>query len=311
MQLRELLAEIPTLSTQGSLEREIAGLSYDSRRVTPGMVFVALPGLNTDGHEFIMNAVERGAAAVICEQNGFVSPRTTKIKVADAREALAKAAASFYQHPSSKLKVVGVTGTNGKTTVAFMVKEILQSASISAGLFGTIRYEIGDRILTARRTTPESLELQEMMAQMVRAECLACVMEVSSHALEQKRVNGVEFDVAIFTNLTQDHLDYHGTMEAYFQAKQKLFTGLHQSAKPGAAIINIDVAYGERLAHEVHPEIMLTYGLDEAAKVRATQIQLGRDSTQMLVETPARSFSCRIPLIGRHNIYNALAAIGA
>jgi UDP-N-acetylmuramoyl-L-alanyl-D-glutamate--2,6-diaminopimelate ligase len=311
MQLRELLAEIPTLGTQGSLEREIAGLSYDSRRVTPGMVFVALPGLNADGHEFIMNAIERGAAAVICEQNGFVSPRTTKIKVADAREALAKAAASFYQHPSSKLKVVGVTGTNGKTTVAFMIKEILQAASIRAGLIGTIRYEIGDRILTARRTTPESLELHEMMAQMVRAECRACVMEVSSHALEQKRVNGIEFDVAIFTNLTQDHLDYHGTMEAYFQAKQKLFTGLHQSAKPGAAIINIDDAYGERLAHEVHPEIMLTYGLDEAAKIRASQIQLGRDSTRMLVETPAQSFPCCIPLIGRHNIYNALAAIGA
>jgi UDP-N-acetylmuramoyl-L-alanyl-D-glutamate--2,6-diaminopimelate ligase len=136
-------------------------------------------------------------------------------------------------------------------------------------------------------------------------------MEVSSHALEQKRVNGVEFDVAIFTNLTQDHLDYHGTMEAYFQAKQKLFTGLHQSAKPGAAIINIDDVYGERLAHEVHPEIMLTYGLDEAAKVRASQIQLGRDSTRMLVETPAHSFSCCVPLIGRHNIYNALAAIAA
>jgi len=311
MQLRELLAEIPTLGTQGSLEREIAGLSYDSRRVTPGMVFVALPGLNADGHEFIMNAIERGAAAVICEQNGFVSPRTTKIKVADAREALAKAAASFYQHPSSKLKVVGVTGTNGKTTVAFMIKEILQAASIRAGLIGTIRYEIGDRILTARRTTPESLELQEMMAQMVRAECRACVMEVSSHALEQKRVNGIEFDVAIFTNLTQDHLDYHGTMEAYFQAKQKLFTGLHQSDKPGAAIINIDDAYGERLAHEVHPEIMFTYGLDEAAQIRASQIQLGRDSTRILVETPAQSFPCCIPLIGRHNIYNALAAIGA
>jgi len=213
MQLKELVKQLPVLRVEGSLDRDIAGIAYDSRRVTPGMVFVAIPGVHVDGHDFINTAIDRGAAAIICERNGFSSPRATKIKVSDVREALARAAASFYRHPSTKLQVIGVTGTNGKTTVAFMVKEVLEAAGIKTGLLGTVRYEIGDRIIPAARTTPEALEVQQMMAQMVTSGCRACVMEVSSHALEQKRVAGIEFDVAIFTNLTQDNLDYHGTMD--------------------------------------------------------------------------------------------------
>src|SRR5437773_5326376 len=231
MQLKHLVDELSAVKVEGPLDREIAGISYDSRRVTPGMVFVAIPGQKTDGHEFISTAIERGATAVICEKNGLVSPRATKIKVADAREALARAAAAYYQHPSKKLKVIGVTGTNGKTTVAFIVKQILQEAGVNCGLSGTVRYEIGERVIPAQRTTPEALEIQQMMAQMLRADCQACVMEVSSHALEQKRVRGVEFDVGIFTNLTQDHLDYHGTMEKYFVAKKRLFASLEQGTK--------------------------------------------------------------------------------
>jgi len=311
MQLKELISNIPALSSQGPLEREVAGITYDSRRITPGMVFVAVAGANADGHDFILNAIERGASAIICEHNGFVPQRAARIKVANSREALAQAASAFYDRPSSKLKVVGITGTNGKTTVAFMIKKILESEGLRTGLIGTVRYEIGERVIPAQRTTPESVEIQQMMAQMVRADCEVCVMEVSSHALDQKRVLGVEFDVAIFTNLTQDHLDYHGTMENYFSAKEKLFTSLQESRKSGSAIINIDDSYGERLGQKIHPQVILTYGFDEAAKVRATRVRVSPDATDMIIETPEGSFPCRLALIGRHNVYNALAAVSA
>jgi UDP-N-acetylmuramoyl-L-alanyl-D-glutamate--2,6-diaminopimelate ligase len=312
MQLKELVQAMPVSKVEGTLEREITGITYDSRRVTPGMLFVAIPGQTTDGHEFINTAIERGALAVICERNGFTSSKATKIKVADVRSALACAATSYYSNPSAKLKVIGVTGTNGKTTVTFLIKSILEAAGMKTGLIGTVRYEIGDRIIPAHRTTPESLEVQQMMAQMVRADCQACVMEVSSHALEQKRVLGVDFDVGIFTNLTRDHLDYHGTMENYFVAKKKLFTALEQGPKKGIKVINIDDTFGVRLAGEsANVEVDLTYGVDKAAKLRATQIQLSKDGSRFMVETPQRKFPVRLPLIGRHNIYNALAAVGA
>ncbi|MBI2947093.1 MAG: UDP-N-acetylmuramoyl-L-alanyl-D-glutamate--2,6-diaminopimelate ligase, partial [Verrucomicrobia bacterium] len=279
MQLRQLINEFPTVSVEGSLDREVAGITYDSRRVGPGMIFVAIPGQNVDGHDFINSAIDRGAAAVICERNGFVSQRVTKIKVTDVREALALAAAAYYQHPSTKLRVIGVTGTNGKTTVAFMVKHLLETAGVKTGLLGTIRYEVGERMIPAQRTTPEALEVQQMLASMVRADCEACVMEVSSHALDQKRVCGVDFDVVIFTNLTQDHLDYHGAMENYFQAKRKLFTPHFLDTKRGGSVINIDDTFGQRLVAETKAEIQLTYGLRETAMLRASEIQLGKDTT--------------------------------
>jgi UDP-N-acetylmuramoyl-L-alanyl-D-glutamate--2,6-diaminopimelate ligase len=311
MQLKELLKQLQVERVEGPLDREIAGIVYDSRRVTPGMVFVAIPGSNTDGHDFINTAISRGAAAIICERNGFSSPRATKVKVPDTRWALARAAASFYQHPSTKLQVIGVTGTNGKTTVAFMIKELLEAAGTRTGLLGTVRYEIGDRVIPAARTTPESLDTQQMMAQMVASGCKACVMEVSSHALEQKRVAGVEFDVAIFTNLTRDHLDFHGDMENYFLAKQKLFTQAASGSKRGAVVINIDDASGARLANVSDVAVKLTYGIRGAASLRATKIHLGAEASTFTVDAQDKTFTCRLPLIGRHNIYNALAATGA
>ena len=311
MRLQELIKDLTAIQVDGPLDREVAGLTYDSRRVTPGMVFVAIPGQNVDGHDFITSAIDRGAAGIISEHNGFASSRATRIKVPDAREALARAAAAYHQHPSTKLKVIGVTGTNGKTTVAFMVKEILEAAGVRAGLIGTVRYEIGDRVIPAHRTTPEALETQEMMAQMVRAGCQACVMEVSSHALEQKRVCGVEYDVAIFTNLTQDHLDFHGSMESYFAAKQKLFARLPQSRKRAAAVINVDDAFGRRLSRETKAEALWTCGINSTAALRGMCVELRRNVTRFAVETSERTFSCRLPLIGRHNVYNALTAIGA
>lgn len=311
MLLKQLIKELPVLGVDGPLDREIAGIVYDSRRVTPGTLFVAIPGAHVDGHDFINTAIDRGASAIICERNGFSSPRATKIKVPDVREALARAAASYYQHPSTKLQVIGVTGTNGKTTVAFMVKEMLEAAGIKTGLLGTVHYEIGERVIPAARTTPEALEVQQMMAQMLTSGCKACAMEVSSHALEQKRVAGVEFDVAIFTNLTQDHLDYHGTMENYFAAKQKLFTTTMNGGKRGAVVINIDDASGVRLAENSDVAVRLTYGIRTAASIRASKVQLGADASQFTIETQDGNFACKLPLIGRHNIYNALAATGA
>jgi UDP-N-acetylmuramoyl-L-alanyl-D-glutamate--2,6-diaminopimelate ligase len=311
MQLKQLISHLPKLSVEGSLDREITSISYDSRRVTPGTLFVAIPGRNVDGHDFIHHAIDRGAAAILCERNGFLPHRTTRIKVPEAREALAVLSAAFFDHPSSRLKLIGITGTNGKTTVAFLVKHILEGAGIRTGLIGTVRYEIGDRIFPAQRTTPEALELHQMLAHMVRAGCQACVMEVSSHALDQKRVHGVDFDAAIFTNLTRDHLDYHGGMESYFAAKKKLFTAIETGSKHGGVVINIDDQYGEQLSLESKAEVKLTYGLGQAAQIRASEIELGKSGTLMNVEMPGGSFPCQFPLIGRHNVYNALAAIGA
>jgi UDP-N-acetylmuramoyl-L-alanyl-D-glutamate--2,6-diaminopimelate ligase len=311
MQIKQLIADLPAILVEGALDREVLGVAYDSRRVTPGMVFVAVPGLKTDGHSYIENAIERGAVAVVCERNGFISQRAAKIKVKDTREALARLSAVFYQRPSARLKVIGITGTNGKTTVAFMVKQILERAGIKTGLMGTIRYEIGERVIPAHRTTPESLDIQQMMAQMLRADCQACVMEVSSHALEQKRVMEIDFDAIIFTNLTQDHLDFHGNMETYYLAKKKLFAQWPNHDKPRTALINIDDAFGQRLLVESDAEVKLSYGIDQTAQIRATHIQLGRQETQMEIQTPQKSLPCRLPLLGRHNVYNALAAFGA
>jgi UDP-N-acetylmuramoyl-L-alanyl-D-glutamate--2,6-diaminopimelate ligase len=311
MQLKDLIAALRPVSVEGTLDREIVGITYDSRRVTPGMIFVAIRGRQVDGHAFIPNAIDRGAAAIVYERNGFLSQRATRIKVADAREALANLAVAFYGNPSAKLKVIGVTGTNGKTTVAFMVQHLLEAAGVGTGLLGTIRYEIGERVIPAQRTTPESLEIQHMMAQMVRAGCRACVLEVSSHALEQKRVLGIEFDTAVFTNLTQDHLDYHGSMEAYFQAKARLFTELRSPTKKGTAVINIDDAYGAKLSERNQIEVLLTFGLDQTAQLRASEIELNSGGARFTVEQGERRQVCQLPLPGRHNVYNALAAIGA
>jgi UDP-N-acetylmuramoyl-L-alanyl-D-glutamate--2,6-diaminopimelate ligase len=311
MQLRQLLSELEPLRVEGPLDRDISGIAYDSRRVLPGMAFVAIPGHQTDGHEYIGSAIDRGASTIICERHGLASPRVTQVRVPNARAALAHAAAAFYEHPSRQLKVIGVTGTNGKTTVAFMVKQILESAGIQCGLLGTVRYEIGERIIPAQRTTPEALDVQEMLSQMVRAGCGACVMEVSSHALDQQRVADVDFDVGVFTNLTRDHLDYHGSMEEYFEAKRRLFTAIEAGLKRGGAVVNLDDRFGARLASECRAEVVMTYGLDARATLRATILRLGKDGTDLEVETRQGRFSCRLPLIGRHNVYNALAAVGA
>lgn len=311
MKLKKLIADVGIADAEDVVDREISGIAYDSRRVTPGMLFVAIRGRKADGHEFIKTALSRGAAAVICQADAMSVSPTGALRVPDTRVALARTAAAFYDHPSSKLKVVGVTGTNGKTTVSFLLKHILETAGRKTGLLGTVRYEIGERMIPAQRTTPEALEIQQMMREMLRAECVDCVMEVSSHGLEQNRVDQVEFDVAVFTNLTPEHLDYHGDMEAYFAAKRKLFESFQGAAKTGSAVINIDDPYGARLAGELAEVDRLTFGRSQSADLRLLEASISADATRFTFSESGEVHECELPLIGRYNVMNALAAIGA
>jgi UDP-N-acetylmuramyl-tripeptide synthetase len=311
MSLRHLVCGLTPLRVAGSLDREVAGIAYDSRRVAPGMVFVAWRGRRCDGHDFISPAIDRGASAVICERAGIFSPRVTILQVADARQALAQVAAAFHGHPSRHLTVIGVTGTNGKTCVAFLVKHLLQAAGVSCGLISSVHHEVGERRIPAQRTTPEALEIQELLAHMRRAGCQACVLEVSSHALDQHRVDAVAFDLGILTNLSPEHLDYHGTLERYAAAKRRLFTALGRRPAPGQAVLNRDDPFGARLAREELGAEVVTYGRHASALVQALRCRLSAGGAELLARTPRGRLAARLPLIGRHHIANALAAIGA
>ena len=310
MKLEALLANTETVLIDGSLDREIQSIAYDSRQVKPGAVFVALKGEKVDGAQYLDRAIENGAEAVISEQ-GVARSTATSVTVPDARAAMADLAAAFYGNPSHHLKVAGVTGTNGKTTTAFLLKHICDHAMLRAGLIGTVRYQIADEILPAARTTPESLDVHHLLWRMQNAGCKSVAMEVSSHALVQKRVRGVEFDVAIFTNLTQDHLDYHKTMEAYFEAKSLLFRGLNrQKAKVGRGVINADDRFGAQLIQRYGSDIPITtYGLGPRADFRASNIRIDFNGTSYQLDAAGKSFLVRLPLIGNFNVYNSLAAI--
>ena len=313
MQLRLLLSRAQTRQIDGPLDLEISSLCYDSRQVQPGTVFFAIRGARSDGHEYIVEAVRRGAAAVVVENSGRDVPSgVTVIKVDDVRESLAFLAAFFYHRPDLKLKLAGVTGTNGKTTTTYLIKHICKRAVWRCGLIGTVRYEIGDEIVPSSRTTPESLDLQSLLARMRDAGCKAAVMEVSSHAIAQDRVRGLEFDAAVFTNLTQDHLDFHGNLETYFETKASLFTHhlASQNRKRGVAIINIDDRYGAELYSRVSKTMrVITYGVGSRADFRASNFKTELAGTSYQLDAQDRSFLVRLPLIGRFNIYNSLAAL--
>src|SRR5438034_5418546 len=256
MQLKTLLAATPVRQVIGSLDRAVENIAYDSRRVQRNTLFVALRGEKADGHQFIGQAISKGASVIVAEREEK-DPRITCLVVEDTRTALADFSATFYGQPARKLKLAAVTGTNGKTTTTFLIKHICESGGLRCGLIGTVRYEIGERLLPAIRTTPESLDLQELLAQIAGAGCKAAAMEVSSHALAQNRTRGLEWNVAVFTNLTQDHLDFHETMDNYFEAKAKLFTGLagQESKKNATAIINLDDRYGARLVDRLDKKV--------------------------------------------------------
>src|SRR6188472_1372731 len=272
MQLKTLLATTPVRQVFGSVDRPVENIAYDSRRVQRHTMFVALRGEKTDGHQFIGQAIDKGASVIVAEREEK-DPRVTSLLVENTRTALADFSATFYGHPARKLKLAAATGTNGKTTTTFLIKHICDNAGLRCGLIGTVRYEIGERILPAIRTTPESLDLQELLAQIANAGCKAAAMEVSSHALAQERTRGIEWDVAVFTNLTQDHLDFHGTMENYFDAKAKLFLQLaSQSKKKQAiAVINFDDRYGQKLVDKLDKNVaVITYGLGSRADFGAS-----------------------------------------
>src|SRR6266480_600113 len=248
MQLKTLLASTPVRHLFGSADRPVENIAYDSRRVQRHTMFVALRGEKADGHQFIGHAIDKGASVIVAEREQK-DPRVTCLLVENTRTALADFSATFYGHPARKLKLAAVTGTNGKTTTTFLIKHICESDGLRCGLIGTVRYEIGERLLPAIRTTPESLDLQELLAQIANAGCKAAAMEVSSHALAQNRTRGLEWDVAVFTNLTQDHLDFQGTMDNYFDSKAKLFTqlGNQQKKRKPIAVVNVDDRYGQQL----------------------------------------------------------------
>ena len=315
MRLKAIISKLSTELIVGSTDREIASICYDSRRVQKNSLFVALRGEKVDGNQFIDSAIERGAVAVVSEQDQPQRGITT-VLVKNARTALADIASEFHGNPSLGLRVAGITGTNGKTTTAFLLKHLCESVLLRSGLIGTIRYEIGERILPAPRTTPESLDLQELLFQIRSAGCKAVAMEVSSHAIEQGRVRNVEFDVAVFTNLTRDHLDYHGTMDAYFEAKARLFSQVAmQPHKKGKAVINLDDRWGNALLSRLgkdHPNLpIVTYGMGARADFRASAVKMDFSGTQYQLSAHGKSYLVRLPLIGAFNVYNSLAALAA
>jgi UDP-N-acetylmuramoyl-L-alanyl-D-glutamate--2,6-diaminopimelate ligase len=313
MQLKVLARAIAPRRVIGSLDREVESIAYDSRRVQGNTLFVAIRGEKSDGHQFVDQAIEQGASVIVAESE-ISSPRATCLVVDDSRSALADLSAVFYGMPARKLKMAAVTGTNGKTTTTFLIKHICEKAGMRCGLLGTVQYEIGDRILPAIRTTPEALDIQELLVQIVNAGGRAAAMEVSSHALAQERTRGIEWDVAVFTNLTQDHLDFHRTMENYFEAKAKLFQDLpSQSKKKGAsAVINIDDRYGEKLVDRLAGKIpVVTYGLGLHADFRASNYRTEFAGTSYQLDARGRSYLVRVPLIGRFNVANSMAALAA
>lgn len=289
---------------------EIRGIGYDSRSVGKNYMFVAVRGASTDGHRYINQAVSNGAIAVVVEDDEaladsfFVHAGVAKIVVQDSRKALARIAANFYEHPSRRLRLVGVTGTNGKTTTTHLIKSVLEASGERVGLVGTIGYVIGEETIPAKHTTPESLELNELLSTMTTKRCSAAVMEVSSHSLALHRVDGLEFRVAVFTNLTQDHLDFHRTMDEYFAAKQMLFDGLGSSS---VAVLNIDGGYGARIA-ERSKAAVITYSAISSADVSATGIEMSINGMKIQIEHAGARITVSSSLTGRFNVSNILAA---
>ncbi|SDU28856.1 UDP-N-acetylmuramoylalanyl-D-glutamate--2,6-diaminopimelate ligase [Verrucomicrobium sp. GAS474] len=314
MKLADLIQALPQCELDGSVDREIRALRYDSRRVEPGDLFFAWRGAAQDGHRFIADACARGAAAVVLESETHEIATASFIRVPDARRALALMAGAYYGYPARELSLVGVTGTNGKTTTAFAVQHFLRllHPGLPVGMLGTVRYDLGERIVSASRTTPEGSDLQEFLAEILRAGCRSAAMEVSSHALDQGRIEGINFDAAIFTNLTPDHLDYHQTMEAYFTAKRRLFERLTPGR--GAAVINLDDPYGRRLFSTIGAsEAIIGYSAsgNGTANLRAENVRAGVASTGFDLVYGEKRQAVTMPLIGKFNVANVLGALGA
>lgn len=309
MKLNDLLRGVDACTVLGDGTVQVTSVVCDSRQVKPGALFAALRGVRADGNQFVREAAQAGASVILSEQ-----PTPTDwpasvvwVQVPQARRALATVAANFYGRPAERLKLVGITGTNGKTTTTYLVDSIFRTAGLPAGMMGTVEYRLPDGVEPSTHTTPESLDLQRFLARVCAAGGTHAVFEVSSHALAQDRVWGCRFAAAVFTNLTQDHLDYHGTLDNYFAAKRRLFEGTGAGA-PAVGVLNADDPRSRELA--ALPGRVLTYGLEKKADINAKKPTLSFSGIRFIAETPAGSFAVRSPLVARINLYNLLAAIG-
>lgn len=307
MKFSQLLEQTGLAGKARNGEADISAVSADSRRCDSRSVFVAIRGTACDGHKFIPDAVSTGAAAIVAEDPKKIPDGIPCAIVEDTREALGLLTQAVHDWPSRKLTCIGVTGTNGKSTVTHLVRNMLVAAGHQAAMLGTISYETGERSIPALMTTPDAVVISEMMTEMVRSGSTHVVMEASSHALDQKRTAGIDFDVAIYTNLSGDHLDYHGTMDAYLKAKCELFASLSDDA---VAVVNRDDPHGQDIADCTHARVVW-YGLSEASDVHGRLDSIGVDGTTMAVTVAGQVFDVQSRLIGRHNAYNALAAIAA
>ncbi len=304
MRTEKLIEAIPQKEVQGQLGEEVKGISYNSRLLKPGELFVALRGSTSDGHLYIREAFGRGAIGAVVERKVRGYP---VILVPDTRTALALLACRWYGNPSQNLWMVGITGTNGKTTTSYLIKSIWQKEGKESGLLGTIGYQIGGKIKRDELTTPQSLDLQRMFYQMLKEGINSVVMEVSSHALSLKRVLGTDYDLAIFTNLSRDHLDFHKDMDSYFEAKATLFEGLKKQA---FALLNLDDPRSDLLRKRTEARVM-TYSLRKEADIWAKSLRLLSTGSQAVISTPQGELSVKTRLLGEANLYNILAAVGA
>ncbi len=304
MKIEEILKGLTYTVLSGDKSIEINNPQYDSRKIKCGDMFFAIGGFNVDGHNFISKAIENGAKTVVVEKDVTLVEGITFIKVENGRRALAIAASNFYNNPSKKMKIIGITGTNGKTTSAFMLKGILEAKGYKVGLIGTIANYIGNKEIHTEKTTPESLELQQLFKDMVDSDIDYCVMEVSSHSLDLDRVYGIEFSQGIFTNLTQDHLDFHKTFENYFNAKSKLFKICKHS------VVNVDDSYGIKLLEKINSRVT-TYSIEKESDLKGTDINLESTGIIFNLKGNEKTYKVQLPIPGRYNVYNALGCIGA
>ncbi len=294
-------------------ETDITGLYYDSRMMKPGGIFFALKGVAVDGHRFIDAAIKSGAAAIVLEDDSYAPPSIPFVQVGDARLAMSKMAAAFFRYPTNGIPLIGITGTNGKTTTTYLIEAILRAAGVPPAVLGTIHYRFGETLYPAPHTTPESVELQKTLREMVDIGARSVVMEVSSHALDQRRVDGCRFDVGIFTNLTRDHLDYHMNMDSYLASKKRFFTellGADREKPKRRAVVNIDDPAGRLIAESAVCPV-LTYGLGADAGVTARGVNFSTSGISGVLALPGRDLEFHSSLLGRFNLYNILAAAAA
>jgi UDP-N-acetylmuramoyl-L-alanyl-D-glutamate--2,6-diaminopimelate ligase len=312
MKLVHLLAGLKEYDLVGDPEQEINGMVYDSRRVKPGYLFVAIKGFTVDGHDYLRDAIQNGATVLVGETFEGVSRDLTRVSVPDSRDALWNLACQFYDRPFEGMNLIGVTGTNGKTSTCYILESILTAAGATPGIIGTINYHFSGKSYETPGTTPESLDLMAYLRQMADEGVSDVIMEVSSHALDQRRTGGCPFRVAIFTNLSRDHLDYHKTMEEYFEAKSLLFTELRKPVRDyePIAVINADDPKGPELVSLTDARVM-TYGLANDCHVRADSVFVDKNGIKARLITPKGEKSFQAPLIGAVNIYNILAASAA